>query len=166
MRIPAVLARRRRGGAAAAELLVLASGADPLATYRQIIVGALAWENLPDTLNWAVPLLGMTLAAAIPLRGGMVNLGGDGQLVIGGLVAALVPLALPGPGWIAMILAVLLAMLAAGAYAALAAWGEARHGVPTADLQPAAELSGDRARLLPGRLPAARHDRAGCRRRR
>lgn len=129
MRVPAVLPAVALavllGGA-----LVFASGADPLATYRQIVVGALAWENLPDTLDWAVPLLGMTLAAAIPLRGGMVNLGGDGQLAIGGLVAALVPLALPGPGWIAMLLAVLLAMLAAGAYAALAAWGEARHGVP------------------------------------
>ena len=31
----------------------------------------------------------MTLAVAVPLRGGMVNLGGDGQMVIGGLVGAI-----------------------------------------------------------------------------
>jgi ABC-type uncharacterized transport system permease subunit len=123
--LPAIAVAVLLGGA-----LVFASGADPLAIYRQIVVGALAWENLPNTLNWAVPLLGMTLAAAIPLRGGMVNLGGDGQLVIGGLVAALVPLALPAPGWVLVGVAVVLAMLAAGAYAALAAWGEARHGIP------------------------------------
>jgi ABC-type uncharacterized transport system permease subunit len=111
-------------------LLVLATGADPVAAYRQIVIGALAWANLPNTLNWAVPLVGMTLAASIPLRGGMVNLGGDGQLVIGGLVAALVPLALAAPGWAAIAAAVALAMFAAGAYAALAAWGEVRHGIP------------------------------------
>ncbi len=111
-------------------LLVVASGADPLTAYAQIAVGALAWDNLPNTLNWAVPLVGMTLAAAIPLRGGMVNLGGDGQLVAGGLVAALVPLVVPAPGWVAIPLALALAVLAAAAYAALAAWGEVRHGIP------------------------------------
>ena len=60
-------------------VLVFASGANPLDAYAQIFLGAFAWGNLPDTLNWATPLVGMTLVAAIPLRGGMVNLGGDGQ---------------------------------------------------------------------------------------
>jgi ABC-type uncharacterized transport system permease subunit len=64
-------------------LLVAASGADPLAAYGAIVTGALGWQTLPNTLDWAVPLVGMTLAAAVPLRGGMVNLGGDGQLVQG-----------------------------------------------------------------------------------
>ena len=79
-------------------LLVLVSGASPLEAYAEIVTGALLPDNLPNTLNWAVPLVGMTLVAAIPLRGGMINLGGDGQMVIGGLVAALIPLYLPAPG--------------------------------------------------------------------
>ncbi len=111
-------------------LLVLASGGDPLAAYAAIATGALAWSNLPNTLNWAVPLVGMTLVAAIPLRGGMINLGGDGQMVIGGLVAALIPLYLPGPGWLLIIIAILAAMIASGLYATIAAWGETRHGIP------------------------------------
>ena len=49
-------------------------------------------DNLANTLNWATPLVGMTLAAAIPLRGGMINLGGDGQMVLGALAGALAPL--------------------------------------------------------------------------
>ncbi len=110
--------------------LVAATGGDPVAAYRQIAIGALAPENLPNTLGWAVPLVGMALAASIPLRGGMVNLGGDGQLVVGGLVAALVPLHLALPGFLPGVFAIALAMLAAGLYAALAAWGEVRHGVP------------------------------------
>lgn len=111
-------------------LLVLVSGGNPIEAYVQIVVGALAWSNLPDTLNWAVPLVGMTLVAAIPLRGGMINLGGDGQMVIGGLVAALLPLYVPGPGPVIIVLAIAAAMLAAGLYASITAWGEVRHGIP------------------------------------
>ena len=69
--------------------LVLVSGYNPLHAYGEIVEGSLSFDSLPDTLNWATPLVGMTLVAAVPLRGGMVNLGGDGQLVIGGLIGAL-----------------------------------------------------------------------------
>src|SRR5580692_12277270 len=79
-------------------VLIFASGANPLEAYYRIVVGSLSWDSLPDTLNWATPLVGMTLVAAIPLRGGMVNLGGDGQMVVGALAAAIIPLYLPGPG--------------------------------------------------------------------
>jgi simple sugar transport system permease protein len=111
-------------------LLVLVSGANPLTAYVQIVVGALAPDNLPNTLNWAAPLCGMTLVAALPLRGGIVNLGGDGQMIIGGLVAGLVPLYLPGPGPLLTIAALAAAAITAGLYAALPAWGETRHGIP------------------------------------
>jgi len=115
-------------GVVSGGLLVLVSGANPIVAYGQILLGAI---DLPNTLNWAVPLCGMTLCAAIPLRGGMINLGGDGQTVIGGLVAALVPLYLPLPGLLLMVIALAAAAVAAGLYAALAAWGETRAGIPT-----------------------------------
>lgn len=111
-------------------ILILMSGGNPFQAYWQLVLGALAPQNWPDTLNWAVPLVGMTLAAAIPLRGGMVNLGGDGQLTLGGLVAAIVPLYLPLPGPLAAATAIVLAMLVAGFYATLAAVGETRFGIP------------------------------------
>jgi simple sugar transport system permease protein len=115
-------------GVLAGALLVLVSGANPIAAYGQILLGAI---DLPNSLNWAVPLCGMTLCAAIPLRGGMINLGGDGQTVIGGLVAALIPLYLPLPGPLLTVIAFGAAAVAAGLYAALAAWGETRAGIPT-----------------------------------
>ena len=129
LRIPAVPLAILTGALIGA-LLILVSGHNPASAYWAILVGALAPENLPDTLNWAVPLVGMTLVAASPLRGGMVNLGGDGQLVIGGLVAALVPLYLPAPGPVAAMAAILAAMLASGLYASFAAWGETQFGIP------------------------------------
>ena len=129
LRVPAAVSAVAFAVVAGAAL-VLATGGDPLTAYGQIAVGALAPGNLPNTLGWAVPLAGMALVAAIPLRGGMVNLGGDGQLVVGGLTAALVPLHLGPSGILACPVAMLLAMLAAGLYAALAAWGEVMAGVP------------------------------------
>jgi len=110
--------------------LILIAGHDPVRAFVEIIRGSLSLDALPDTLNWATPLVGMTLAAAIPLRGGMVNLGGDGQLVIGGLIGALAPIYLPFPGPLGAIGGLALAALGGGLYAALAAWGEIRHGVP------------------------------------
>ena len=83
-------ARRSASPRLVGAALILVSGHDPLSAYAEIVRGSLSPAALPDTLNWATPLVGMTLAAAIPLRGGMVNLGGDGQLVIGGLIGALV----------------------------------------------------------------------------
>ena len=81
LRVPPVAAALGFAALAGAAL-ILASGRDPLSAYAEIVRGSLSPAALPDTLNWATPLVGMTLAAAIPLRGGMVNLGGDGQMVV------------------------------------------------------------------------------------
>jgi ABC-type uncharacterized transport system permease subunit len=116
--------------ALAGAALILVSGHDPLSAYAEIVRGSLSPAALPDTLNWATPLLGMTLAVAVPLRGGMVNLGGDGQIVIGGLIGALAPLFLPAPGALGAAAGLILAGFGGGLYAAFAAWGEVRHGVP------------------------------------
>src|SRR5580698_9170603 len=111
-------------------VLILVSGHDPLSAYAEIVRGSLSPGALPDTLNWATPLVGMTLAAAIPLRGGMINLGGDGQMVVGGLVGATASLLLPAPGPLAATLALIAATVAGGLYAALAAWGQIRFAIP------------------------------------
>lgn len=110
--------------------MMLITGNDPVEVYTEILNGAFSGANLVYTIAWCVPLVGMTMAVALPLRGGMVNLGGDGQLVVGGLVATIVALDLPLPGPARLILAVAAAMAAGGLYAALAAWGQVRWHVP------------------------------------
>ena len=106
----------------------------------------------------------MTLAAAIPLRGGMVNLGGDGQLVIGGLIGALSPLVLAGSRRARRCSGTSRSRRSArGLYAALAAWGEVAARRPDADLEPAAELPGGRRDVLSRALsPSRRFDRAAA----
>ncbi|ONF64109.1 ABC transporter permease [Amycolatopsis keratiniphila] len=111
-------------------ILLLATGTDPLAAYGAIVSGAFGPDGIGDTLAYAVPVAGMATALAIPLRAGMVNLGGEGQLVLGAISALAVGLYVPGPGPVKVILALLAGIAAGGAYAALAAVCENRLGVP------------------------------------
>jgi len=82
------------------------------------------------TIARAVPLTGMALAAAIPLRAGIVNLGADGQMVLGGCAAAIIALYLPAPDIVRLLVALLMGAGIGGAYAALAAAGEIFANVP------------------------------------
>ncbi|GAB3724705.1 ABC transporter permease [Amycolatopsis oliviviridis] len=111
-------------------ILLLATGTDPLAAYGAIVSGAFGPDGIGDTLAYAVPVAGMATALAIPLRAGMVNLGGEGQLVLGAISALAVGLYVPGPGPVKVVLALLAGALAGAAYAALAAVCENRLGVP------------------------------------
>ncbi|MEV7554425.1 ABC transporter permease [Amycolatopsis sp. NPDC089917] len=111
-------------------ILLLATGTDPLAAYGAIVSGAFGPDGVGDTLAYAVPVAGMATALAIPLRAGMVNLGGEGQLVLGAISALAVGLYVPGPGPVKVVLALLAGVLAGAAYAALAAVCENRLGVP------------------------------------
>ncbi|RSN62819.1 ABC transporter permease [Amycolatopsis sp. WAC 04182] len=111
-------------------ILLLATGTDPLAAYGAIVSGAFGPDGIGDTLAYAVPAAGMATALAIPLRAGMVNLGGEGQLVLGAVSALAVGLYVPGPGPVKVVLALLAGILAGAAYAALAAVCENRLGVP------------------------------------
>ncbi|MFC9252481.1 ABC transporter permease [Amycolatopsis thailandensis] len=111
-------------------ILLLANGTDPLAAYGAIVSGAFGPDGIGDTLAYAVPVAGMATALAIPLRAGMVNLGGEGQLVLGAISALAVGLYVPGPGPVKVIVALLAGAVAGAAYAALAAVCENRLGVP------------------------------------
>ena len=111
-------------------LIALWVGLSPALMFGQLIKGAVEGPQLFETVARAVPLVGMTLAAAIPLRTGIVNLGADGQLALGGCAAAIVALYLPAPDGIRLVMALGAGMAAGAAYAALAAAGEIYAGVP------------------------------------
>jgi len=105
-------------------------GLSPGLMFGQLIKGAVEGPQLFETVARAVPLVGMTLAAAIPLRAGIVNLGADGQLALGGCAAAIVALYLPAPDGVRLVMALTVGMATGAAYAALAAAGEIYAGVP------------------------------------
>ncbi len=105
-------------------------GIDPRVMLVEWIKGAVEGPQIFETVARSVPLVGMALAAAVPLRAGIVNLGADGQLVLGGLAAAVVALYLPLTPGLRLPLALLLGAAAGGAYGLLAALGELYARVP------------------------------------
>ena len=86
-----------------------ARGLDPLEVYRVLYVGAFGtWFAVQNTLAQAAPLMLTALCTAVPARAGLLVIGGEGALVIGGLATVLagVPLAsAPAPLGIALLCA-------------------------------------------------------------
>lgn len=72
----------------------LLAGANPLAVYASIKKAAFgSWYAFQNTLVRASPLMLCALCTAIPIRLGMVIIGNEGALVIGGLCATVAGLA-------------------------------------------------------------------------
>lgn len=85
---------------------------------------------LSGTLVRAVPLIIVGVAVAIAFRGGVFNIGGEGQLLLGAVAATVVGLHVPaGLGLAGVLLALVAAATAGGIWAAIAAVLRARFGV-------------------------------------
>ena len=103
---------------AAAALLVLSSGRNPLVAYASLAAGALgSWDRIAVALNKATPYLLTGAGVALCFRARVMNIGGEGQIALGGLAATAVAIMLSEAA--APVLVVL--ALAAGAVAG-AAW--------------------------------------------
>jgi len=118
------------GGVLVGAVIVVVTGHNPLQAYAAIVTGAVSGSNLAATVNRAIPIVGMGLCAAVAFRAGFFNIGGEGQLVIGGVTAAVVGVALPLPPGLHVVVAVVAAAVAGGLYALLAAVFQTRFGVP------------------------------------
>jgi general nucleoside transport system permease protein len=100
-------------------LFLLVQGAPALDAIGLIFEGAFgssfAWQS---TLLRASPLMLTALCVALPAQVGMIVIGGEGALALGGLAAAVVPQCLPaGTPWlVATPLMALAGMLAGGAW--------------------------------------------------
>jgi simple sugar transport system permease protein len=107
--------------------LVAARGLDPVAVYATLYVGAFGtWFSLEDTLTQAAPLMLTALATAIPARAGLLVIGGEGALVVGGVATVLAGVLLAGaPPAVAIGLMCGAGALAGGLW--IAAAGALRH---------------------------------------
>jgi len=105
-------------------VMLMLLGANPLMAYSSLIDGAFGSTNaLADTIVKATPLLLVGLGICIAFRGGVINIGGEGQLVVGALSATFIGLSFPdAPGWV-LIPSAMVAGFLAGAI-----WG----GIPGA----------------------------------
>ena len=97
------------GAFAVGAVILWLQGVNPLEAYKAMFVGAFGSKNgLADTLVKSVPLMLVALGIAIAFRAGMINIGAEGQLIVGALLATFVGIKLgdqfPGFGGIILIL--------------------------------------------------------------
>jgi len=89
-------------------------GLNPLDVYAEMFRGAFGtWFSFQNTLQRAAPLMLTALCTALPAQLGLVVIGGEGALVVGGVAAAVAGLAMSH----ASPYAVLTAMFFAGTFA-------------------------------------------------
>lgn len=105
-------------------LIIWISGANPFTAYSEMWSGATSGSGPRTVVNRAVPIVGMALAISIPFRMGIINLGGEGQMVIGGFVGAVTAINLPGPGPVVIVLSFVAGALAGTLWAILPALGQ------------------------------------------
>jgi len=102
-------------------IILLLSGANPLLAYGALLKGAFgSMTVLGRTLEKATPLVFAGLAVAFGFRGGLFNIGAQGQLLLGALTAGVVGFAVTGlPAIIHIPLALLAGALAGALYGAI-----------------------------------------------
>ena len=112
-------------------LLILAAGKNPMAAYQALFKGAFFdYHGLADTLVKMCPMLLAGLAVIIPMRCGLLNVGAEGQIYIGGLAAAAVALYLPQmPAMLHVLLCLLAGMLGGGLWGAIPGYLRAKRGI-------------------------------------
>ncbi|MGB0388089.1 MAG: ABC transporter permease [Ardenticatenaceae bacterium] len=104
-------------------IMLFLLGANPLEAYQAMFSGAFANKNgLADTLVKATPLLLVGLGIVIAFRASVINIGAEGQLIVGALLSTYLAVQL---GEILPNYVVILICLVAGAFAG-AVWG----GIP------------------------------------
>jgi simple sugar transport system permease protein len=94
-------------------------GKNPILGYQAMFEGAFNSQyRFATTLSKMVPLVLTGLATAVSFRAGIYNIGGEGQLYLGAFAAAYVGITFTSlPGYLGILLAVLLAAAVGAAYA-------------------------------------------------
>jgi len=102
-------------------IMLLLLGVSPIEAYRAMLEGAFGSTNaLAETLVKATPLLLVGLGICIAFRGNVINIGGEGQMIIGALLATLVGLSITEwPGWVVISLGLLVGFLGGAVWGAI-----------------------------------------------
>jgi general nucleoside transport system permease protein len=78
-------------------IIILLAGGNPIQAYVGLFQGAFgSAKALSETAVWATPYILAGLAVALAFKGGLFNIGAEGQLALGAVAAAWVGYALPG----------------------------------------------------------------------
>jgi ABC-type uncharacterized transport system permease subunit len=112
-------------------LFLMMVGSEPLGVFYSMYRGGFgsgfSWQN---TLERAAPLMLTALCTAIPARMGLIMIGGEGALVIGGIATAITGLALSSATpWLVITAMTVAGMATGGIWIAVIGWLKYKRGV-------------------------------------
>lgn len=112
-------------------LLLLLTGHNVLVAFAALLGGAFGSANdFAEALLKTTPLLLCGLAVAVAFRAGIWNIGAEGQLLVGALIAAgFAPAFQFLPSWLGVSLLLLIGAAAGAIWGALAGWMKAKRRV-------------------------------------
>ncbi len=112
-------------------VMILALGANPLEAYAALVTGAFGdISGITQTLAKATPLLLVGLGICIAFRGGVINIGGEGQLLVGALATTALAVSFPElPGIILLPSCLVVGTLAGAIWGGIPGVLKARLGV-------------------------------------
>lgn len=112
-------------------MLVAFAGVNPVEVWLLLFKGAFGdWFSWQNTLQRAAPLMLTALCVTIPARAGLIIIGGEGALVLGGLACAVLPYLIPLPDNIlGTILVCAAGAFAGGLWMALSGWLRQYRGI-------------------------------------
>lgn len=104
-------------------LLMMFKGVSPVEAYRSMWSSLTTDTSLTAMLVKGTPLVLAALAVTIPAKAGLVNVGGEGQLIMGGVFAAGASMAVGGgvPGGVTLLLLCLAGVVGGALWAGIAA---------------------------------------------
>lgn len=101
-------------------IILLVMGTNPLVAYRAMFNGAFGNQNaLVETIVKAVPLLLIGLGICIAFRAKVINIGAEGQMIVGALMATAFGLAVEWPGWLVLPMAMFIGFLGGALWGAI-----------------------------------------------
>lgn len=111
-------------------VLIAAIGGRPLEAYRYMLSGAFGnMAALSSTLNKTAVLLLCGLSCAAAYRCGLINIGAQGQLLMGALSAGFAGLCLEGmPAFLVILFSFMAGMAGGAVWGAIAGWLKVRFG--------------------------------------
>jgi len=117
-------------GFAVASIAVVLSGANPIDAFGALLQGAFTNRNaLEETLIATIPYIFLGLGVAVGFRGGLFNIGAEGQFYLGAVFGVFVGVSLHGlPGILHIPIALLAGMLGGFLWASIAGVLKARFG--------------------------------------
>jgi ABC-type uncharacterized transport system permease subunit len=117
-------------GLAAGAVLIWVTGGDPVLAYGGLWEGSFGRAaSISETLVWATPYILAGLAVGLAFRGGLFNIGAEGQLSVGALASAWVGFGVHGVPWpMHLLLALAAGVLAGAAWAGIAGLLKAKTG--------------------------------------